>query len=148
MIDPRLVADGAREHRRPQPLHRPSPRPGRARTAGAGDTLRTPRQPARARIPGGRWCNPAPLFKSALSEIGAKHKLTSPRRPQTNGKAEAFIKTSLREWAYAQLYLSNQERVQALPLWLAYYNHHRTHTELKDQTPMAALVSNVSRKYN
>ncbi|MBJ7604435.1 MAG: IS481 family transposase, partial [Candidatus Dormibacteraeota bacterium] len=45
-------------------------------------------------------------------------------------------------------YLSNQERVQALPLWLAYYNHHRTHTELKDQTPMAALVSNVSRKYN
>ncbi len=88
------------------------------------------------------------LFRSALSEIGASHKLTSPRRPQTNGKAEAFIKTSLREWAYAALYLSNQERVQALPVWLSYYNHHRTHTELKDQTPMAVLVNNVSGKYN
>lgn len=88
------------------------------------------------------------LFKSALSEIGASHKLTSPRRPQTNGKAEAFIKTSLREWAYAQLYLSNQERVHALPIWLDYYNHHRTHTALENQTPMAVLVNNVARKYN
>ncbi len=88
------------------------------------------------------------LFRSALNQIGAAHKLISPRRPQTNGKAEAFIKTSLREWAYAQLYLTNQERVQALPVWLDYYNHHRTHTELQDQTPMAALVNNLSAKYS
>lgn len=88
------------------------------------------------------------LFQQALTEIGAKHKLTAPRHPQTNGKAEAFIKTSLREWAYAELYLSNQERLDALPRWLDYYNHHRTHTELKKQTPMSVLVNNVGGKYN
>ncbi|HEX6350566.1 MAG TPA: integrase core domain-containing protein, partial [Candidatus Dormibacteraeota bacterium] len=62
--------------------------------------------------------------------------------------AEAFIKTSLREWAYAQLYTSNQERLDALPVWLDYYNNHRTHTELKNRAPMSVLVSNVSGKYN
>lgn len=88
------------------------------------------------------------LFKSALAEIDAKPKVTQRRRPQTNGKAEAFIKTSLREWAYAQLYTTNQERLEALPVWLEYYNHHRTHTELKNRPPMTALVSNVSGQYN
>lgn len=88
------------------------------------------------------------LFKNALTEIGASHKLTAPRHPQTNGKAEAFIKTSLREWAYERLYLSNQERLEALPVWLSYYNHHRTHTELKDRPPMTVLVSNVLGQYN
>ncbi len=87
------------------------------------------------------------LFKSALAEIGAVHKTTAPWRPQTNGKAEAFIKSSLREWAYAQLYQSNQERLDGLPLWLDYYNHHRTHTELKNQTPMSVLVNNLAGKY-
>lgn len=87
------------------------------------------------------------LFRSAVAEIGATQKLTPPRHPQPNGKAEAFIKTSLREWAYAELYESNQERLDALPVWLDYYNHHRTHTELKDQTPMSVLVNNVGGKY-
>jgi transposase InsO family protein len=88
------------------------------------------------------------LFRNAMLEIGATHKLIAPRRPQTNGKAEAFIKTSLREWAYAQLYTSNQERLDALPVWLDYYNCHRTHTELSNRPPMDVLVSNVSGKYN
>lgn len=88
------------------------------------------------------------LFKNALAEIGAAHKMTRRNRPQTNGKAEAFIKTSLREWAYAQLYETNQQRLEALPVWLDYYNHHRTHTELKDRTPMSALVNNMAGKYN
>jgi transposase InsO family protein len=87
------------------------------------------------------------LFQGALVEIGAKHKTTAPFHPQTNGKAEAFIKTSLREWAYVQLYESNAERHEALPTWLDYYNSHRTHTELKDRTPMDVLVNNVSEKY-
>jgi transposase InsO family protein len=87
-------------------------------------------------------------FRNALAEIGAAHKLTPTRRPQTNGKAEAFIKTSLREWAYVQPYLSNQERLEALPVWLHYYSHQRTHTDLKDRTPMEVLVSNVAGKYN
>jgi hypothetical protein len=54
----------------------------------------------------------------------------------------------LREWAYTQLYTTNQERLDALPVWLDYYNHHRTHTELKNRPPMTALVSNVSGQYN
>lgn len=88
------------------------------------------------------------LFKGALAEIGARHKPTAPFRPQTNGKAEAFIKTSLREWAYVQLYTSNAERRQALPVWLDYYVNYRTHTELNNRTPMEVLVSNVSEQYN
>lgn len=88
------------------------------------------------------------LFHRALLDLGARHKTTPPFHPQTNGKAEAFIKTSLREWAYVQLYTTNQERRDALPTWLDYYNHHRTHTELRNQTPMAVLVNNVSEQYN
>lgn len=87
-------------------------------------------------------------FRSALTGIGARHKLTPPRHPQPNGKAEAFIKTSLREWAYAQLYESNDERLAALPVWLDYYNHHRNHTALGNKTPMSVLVNNVRGKYN
>jgi transposase InsO family protein len=87
-------------------------------------------------------------FRAALDEIGAKHKLTAAFHPQTNGKAEAFIKTSLREWAYVQLYSSNEDRRQALLVWLDYYNHHRTHTELENRPPIAVLVSNVGGKYN
>lgn len=82
-------------------------------------------------------------FQAAMAEIGAKHKLTARRRPQTNGKAEAFIKTSLREWAYAEFYPTNQDRLDALPLWLDLYNNHRTHTQINDRTPMAVLVSNL-----
>lgn len=87
-------------------------------------------------------------FRQAVLQVGAKHKTTQSFRPQTNGKAEAFIKTSLREWAYAELYTSNEERRQALPTWLDYYNNHRTHTELNNLTPMAVLVNNVAGKYN
>jgi transposase InsO family protein len=88
------------------------------------------------------------LFRDVLGELGAMHKLTPPRHPQVNGKAEAFIKTSLREWAYTQLYESNEQRLAALPVWLDYYNNHRTHTELKNQTPMSVLVNNLAGKYN
>lgn len=88
------------------------------------------------------------LFRSALARIGAAHKLTPPRHPQPNGKAEAFIKTSLREWAYVRLYESNDERLAALPIWLDYYNHHRIHTGLKNQAPMSVLVNNLTGKYN
>lgn len=76
---------------------------------------------------------------------GAKHKPIERFRPQTNGKAEAFIKTSLREWAYVRLYSSNEERTEALPAWLDYYANHRFHTELKS-TPMQALVNNLRGK--
>jgi transposase InsO family protein len=73
----------------------------------------------------------------------ARHKRTRPRRPQTNGKAERFIKTLLAEWAYGRLYRSNAERLERLPAWVHEYNTERTHTSLGGNTPMEALVNNL-----
>jgi transposase InsO family protein len=85
-----------------------------------------------------------PVFAAAVRSIGAKHKLTRPWRPQTNGKAERFIQTMLMEWAYARPYPTNDARLNALPVWLDTYNHNRPHTSLDGLTPMQALVSNVN----
>ncbi len=78
-------------------------------------------------------------FAEALERIGARHRPTRGYRPQTNGKAEAFIRTMLREWAYVRLYRSNQERLRALPRWVNHYNRRRPHTALGGQPPMSAL---------
>lgn len=86
----------------------------------------------------------ARVFADAVRSVGAKHKLTRPRRPQTNGKAERFIQTMLAEWAYARLYVTNDARLNALPTWLDHYNHNRPHTSLDGKVPMQVLVSNVS----
>lgn len=85
----------------------------------------------------------ARAFKTAVHRLRARHKMTRPYRPQTNGKAERFIKTLLHEWAYAQLYRSNEERHEALTKWLHYYNHHRPHTGLGGRVPAALSVNNV-----
>ena len=69
--------------------------------------------------------------------------MTRPRRPQTNGKAERFIKTLIHEWAYGRLYHSNGERLERLPTWVHEYNTVRTHTSLDGITPMEALVNNL-----
>ena len=82
-------------------------------------------------------------FGQAMRSIDARHMLTRPYRPQTNGKAERFIKTLLAEWAYGRLYRSNDERLDALPDWVNYYNGERTHTALGGITPHAALVNNL-----
>ena len=82
-------------------------------------------------------------YADGLTQLGARHKRTRPYRPQTNGKAERFIKTLLAEWAYGRLYRSNQERLAALPRWLAFYNHRRPHTALNGNVPMDVLVNNV-----
>jgi transposase InsO family protein len=82
-------------------------------------------------------------YAAALAELGARHKRTRPYRPQTNGKAERFIKTLLGEWAYARPYRSNDERLAALAGWVDAYNHERTHTALAGQVPMDVLVSTV-----
>jgi transposase InsO family protein len=84
-----------------------------------------------------------PTFAQTIEAIGARHKRTRPRRPQTNGKAERFIQTLLREWAYGHLYRSNAERLERLPGWVREYNTERTHTSLGDITPMEALVNNL-----
>ncbi|MEO7117806.1 MAG: IS481 family transposase [Candidatus Limnocylindrales bacterium] len=92
----------------------------------------------------GRTYTTGPIYAAAIERIGARHKRTRPYRPQTNGKAERFIKTLLGEWAYGRLYRSNHERLLALPRWLDFYNHGRPHTALDGSMPMTALVNNVS----
>lgn len=78
-----------------------------------------------------------------LTDLGIRHLRTRPRRPQTNGKAERFIGTLQREWAYARLYRSNDERLASLPGWVDAYNRRRPHAGLGGQTPMAVLVNKV-----
>lgn len=87
-------------------------------------------------------------FKAAIHQLQVRHKMTKPYRPQTNGKAERFIQTLLREWAYARLYRSNEERQEALANWLHYYNHHRAHTALGGKPPAFMSVNNVCGNYS
>lgn len=87
-------------------------------------------------------CYRSNAFKTALGE-DISHKRTRPYRPQTNGKVERFNRTMLEEWAYARPYKSETERVEAFPEWLHHYNHHRGHTSLKGQPPVAR-VPNLS----
>jgi len=94
------------------------------------------------------WAYTSPTFERAVGSIDARHKRTRPHRPQTNGKAERFIKTLLAEWAYGRLYRTNDERLAALPGWVDYYNAERTHTALGGITPQAALVNNLRGNHN
>jgi transposase InsO family protein len=89
------------------------------------------------------WAYARVTYAGALSAIDARHKRTRPHRPQTNGKAERFIKTLLAEWAYGRLYRTNAERLERLPGWVLEYNTERTHTALGGITPMEALVNNL-----
>ena len=75
----------------------------------------------------------------ACRTLGIRHLRTRPRRPQTNGKAERFIRTMLAGWAYGAIYGSNRERTAALDGWLFTYNHHRRHQALGRQTPITRL---------
>jgi transposase InsO family protein len=75
----------------------------------------------------------------ACRSLGIRHLRTRPHRPQTNGKAERFIRTMLDGWAYGAIYGSNRERTAALDGWLHYYNHHRAHTAIGRQPPITRL---------
>ena len=68
-----------------------------------------------------------------------KHLRTRPRRPQTNGKAERFIRTMLGGWAYGAIYRNSTERTAALDGWLWHYNHHRRHSALGHKPPITRL---------
>jgi transposase InsO family protein len=75
----------------------------------------------------------------ACRAIGIKHVRTRPYRPQTNGKAERFIRTMLREWAYGAVYGSSPERAAALSGWVERYNYRRRHGALGHRAPIARL---------
>jgi transposase InsO family protein len=79
-------------------------------------------------------------YRAALGSL--RHSRTRPYRPQTNGKAERFIGTLVREWAYAKPYRSNAERLAALPAFVDFYNQRRPHTALGGLSP-ADVVNNV-----
>ena len=72
----------------------------------------------------------------ACRALGIRHLRTRPYRPQTNGKAERFIRTLLAGWAYGAIYGSSQERTAALDGWLWHYNHRRRHSALGHQPPV------------
>ena len=75
----------------------------------------------------------------ACRVLGIRHLRTRPRRPQTNGKAERFIRTMLGGWAYGAIYSSSRERTAALDGWLWTYNHRRRHAGIGHQTPITRL---------
>ena len=91
-------------------------------------------------------CYISGVFAKACRLIGARHIRTRPYTPQTNGKAERFIQTCLREWAYAIPYASSQSRSDDLPRWLDWYNQKRPHSALKRQSPAQAL-NNLMRSH-
>jgi transposase InsO family protein len=84
-------------------------------------------------------CYKSFAFRKACKRLGLRHIRTKPYTPKTNGKAERFIQTSLREWAYAQAYNTSKERAAELPRWLHRYNWHRPHGGIKSQTPISRL---------
>jgi transposase len=79
------------------------------------------------------------IHSIACRTLGIRHLRTRPRRPQTNGKAERFIRTMLGGWAYGAIYASSAERTAALDGWLWRYNHHRRHAGIGRQTPITRL---------
>lgn len=79
------------------------------------------------------------VFARAVRALKARHIRTRPYTPRTNGKAERFIQTMLREWAYAIPFTSSQARNADLPRWLAYYNSHRPHGSLAHKPPATRL---------
>jgi transposase InsO family protein len=84
-------------------------------------------------------CYQAFAFRDACRGLGIKHIRTKPYTPRTNGKAERFIQTALREWAYAKAYPTSNRRSQELPIWLHQYNWHRPHAGIKSRTPISRL---------
>jgi transposase InsO family protein len=86
----------------------------------------------------------------ACRALGLRHLRTRPYRPQTNGKAERFIRTMLGSWAYGAIYRDSAERTAALDGWLWHYNHHRRHSALGHKPPIVRLRerTNLVGTYN
>jgi transposase InsO family protein len=96
-------------------------------------------------------CDNGSGYRSAIHAVacrtlGIRHSRTRPYRPQTNGKAERFIRTLLAGWAYGAIYGSSGERTAALDGWLWHYNHRRRHSALGHQPPISR--TNVLGSYS
>jgi len=83
-------------------------------------------------------------FARVCAELGIKHSFTRPYRPQTNGKAERFIQSALREWAYAFVYQNSLQRTDQLDAWIHHYNWHRPHQGIGGVTPMTRLKTSCN----
>jgi transposase InsO family protein len=83
------------------------------------------------------------LFRKMLADRDIRHKRTRPYTPRTNGKAERFIQTSLREWLYAIPFQSSAHRTDAMPAWLCDYNNRRPHAALGGKPPISKLTDNL-----
>jgi transposase InsO family protein/transposase len=81
-------------------------------------------------------CYRGALHALACRQLGIRHLRTRPYRPQTNGKAERFIRTLINGWAYGAIYASSNERTRTLDGWLWHYNHRRRHSALSHQPPV------------
>jgi transposase InsO family protein len=79
-------------------------------------------------------------FRNACRRLGIRHSFTRAYRPQTNGKAERFIQSALREWAYGIPYNHSSERTAMLERWIHHYNWHRPHQGIGGQAPVSRLV--------
>jgi transposase InsO family protein len=84
-------------------------------------------------------CYRSRAFRATCKRLGLRQVFTKPYTPKTNGKAERFIQTSLREWAYARAYNTSDERTAELPRWLHRYNWHRPHGSLNSKPPISRL---------
>jgi len=96
-------------------------------------------------------CYRSKAFRDACRDLGIRHIRTRPYTPKTNGKAERFIQTALREWAYARAYPNSDARAAELPIWLHRYNWHRPHGGIKYKTPISRLAlteDNLLRLHN
>lgn len=89
-------------------------------------------------------------FRAMCRALHLRHTRTRPYTPRTNGKAERFIQTALREWAYARPFYTSTERQALLPGWIEHYNCRRPHTALKRQPPVSRLAhgNNLMRLHN
>ncbi len=96
-------------------------------------------------------CYRSKAFNRLCKALGIRHIYTKPYTPKTNGKAERFIQSSLREWAYAQAYETSEQRKKELPYWLHHYNWHRPHAGIKRKAPISRAgfdVNNLSRLHS
>ena len=84
-------------------------------------------------------CYKAKTFAAACKALSLKHIRTKPYTPKTNGKAERFIQTALREWAYARAYATSEQRKTHLPEWTHMFNWHRPHGSLNSKPPISRL---------